>query len=53
MGIMLFGQCLVLRVCRAAVTRILSVETIDESTSKLLRARLRANARCILSEIPA
>jgi len=53
MGIMLFGQCLVLRVCRAAVTRILSVETIDEPTSKLLRARLRANARCILSEIPA
>lgn len=53
MGIMLFGQCLVLRVCRAAVTRILSVETIDEPAAKLLRARLRANALCILSENPA
>lgn len=53
MGIMLFGQCLVLRICRAAVTRILDVETIDEPTSKLLRARLRANALCILSEKPA
>ncbi|MDG2533499.1 CerR family C-terminal domain-containing protein [Sphingomonas sp. HITSZ_GF] len=53
MGLMLFGQCLVLRVCRAAVTRILSVETIDEPTQKLLRARLRANALCILSENPA
>ena len=50
MGIMLFGQTLVLRVCRAAVTRILSVETIDEPTRALLRARLRANALCILSE---
>lgn len=50
MGIMLFGQCLVLRVCRAAVTRILSVETIDEPAQQLLRARLRANALCILSE---
>ena len=50
MGIMLFGQTLVLRVCRAAVTRILSVETIDERTRALLRARLRANALCILSE---
>ena len=53
MGILLFGQCLVLRVCRAAVTRILAVEAIDEPTAKLLRARLRANALCILSENPA
>jgi len=53
MGILLFGQCLVLRVCRAAVTRILSVEAIDEPTARLLRARLRANALCILSENPA
>jgi AcrR family transcriptional regulator len=53
MGIMLFGQSLVLRVARAAVTRILSVETIDEPTARLLRARLRANALCILSENPA
>jgi len=53
MGIMLFGQSLVLRVCRAAVMRILSVETIDAPTSTLLRARLRANALCILSENPA
>ncbi|NYT41498.1 CerR family C-terminal domain-containing protein [Sphingomonas sp. R-74633] len=53
LGLMLFGQCLVLRVCRAAVLRILTVETIDEPTTKLLRARLRANALCILSENPA
>lgn len=53
MGILLFGQCLVLRVCRAAVTRILAVEAIDEPTARLLRARLRANALCILSENPA
>jgi AcrR family transcriptional regulator len=53
MGIMLFGQSLVLRVARAAVTRILSVETINEPTARLLRARLRANALCILSENPA
>lgn len=53
LGLMLFGQCLVLRVCRAAVLRILTVETIDEPTQKLLRARLRANALCILSEKPA
>lgn len=53
LGLMLFGQCLVLRVARATVVRILSVETIDEATSTLLRARLRANARCILSEVPA
>jgi AcrR family transcriptional regulator len=53
LGLMLFGQTLVLRVCRAAVMRILTVETIDEPTQKLLRARLRANALCILSENPA
>lgn len=50
MGLMLFGQTLVLRICRAAVTRILAVDTIDEATQKLLRARVRANALCILSE---
>ncbi|WP_137861882.1 MULTISPECIES: CerR family C-terminal domain-containing protein [unclassified Sphingomonas] len=53
LGLMLFGQTLVLRVCRAAVTRILAVDTIDEDTRALLRARLRANALCILSEKPA
>jgi TetR/AcrR family transcriptional regulator, regulator of cefoperazone and chloramphenicol sensitivity len=50
LGLMLFGQTLVLRVCRAAVTRILAVDTIDPATQQLLRARLRANALCILSE---
>ncbi|WP_164078842.1 CerR family C-terminal domain-containing protein, partial [Stenotrophomonas maltophilia] len=39
LGLMLFGQTLVLRVCRAAVTRILAVDTIDEDTRALLRAR--------------
>ncbi len=37
----------------SAVTRILAVDTIDEDTRALLRARLRANALCILSEKPA
>ncbi|AJP71752.1 CerR family C-terminal domain-containing protein [Sphingomonas hengshuiensis] len=51
-GLLLFGQALVLRVCRATVCRVLGTDTLDESTQTLLRARLRANALCILSETP-
>jgi hypothetical protein len=43
---------MILRAGRASVCRVLGVETIDETASALLRARLRANALCILSETP-
>lgn len=49
-SILLFGQALILRAGRASVCRVLEVDSIDEATSALLRARLRANALCILSE---
>jgi AcrR family transcriptional regulator len=52
LAILLFGQAMVLRAGRAAVCRALQVEQIDEETSRLLRARLRANVLCILSEKP-
>lgn len=51
-GLLLFGQVLVLRVCRTSVCRVFDTDSIDEATNKLLRARLRANALCILSETP-
>lgn len=49
-AVTLFGQALVLRVGRASVCRILGVETIGDDMQALLRARIRANALCILSE---
>jgi AcrR family transcriptional regulator len=52
MAILLFGQAMVLRAGRAAVCRALKVDRIDEETAALLRARLRANLLCILSEKP-
>jgi len=52
MAILLFGQAMVLRAGRAAVCRALQVEQIDDETARLLRARLRANVLCILSEKP-
>ncbi len=52
MSILLFGQAMVLRAGRAAVCRALEVDQIDEETANLLRARLRANVLCILSEKP-
>ena len=52
MAILLFGQAMVLRAGRAAVCRALEVDQIDETTASLLRARLRANVLCILSEKP-
>ncbi len=52
MAILLFGQAMVLRAGRAAVCRAMRVDQIDEETAALLRARLRANVLCILSEKP-
>jgi len=52
MAILLFGQAMVLRAGRAAVCRALQVDQIDDETAFLLRARLRANVLCILSEKP-
>lgn len=52
MAILLFGQAMVLRAGRAAVCRALQVDQIDEEAAALLRARLRANVLCILSEKP-
>jgi hypothetical protein len=52
MAILLFGQAMVLRAGRAAVCRALQVDQIDDEAAMLLRARLRANVLCILSEKP-
>jgi AcrR family transcriptional regulator len=52
MAILVVGQAMVLRAGRAAVCRALEVDQIDDQTAMLLRARLRANVLCILSEKP-
>lgn len=49
-AILLVGQAMILRAGRASVCRILDVKQLDEMAQKLLRARLRANAMCILAE---
>jgi AcrR family transcriptional regulator len=49
-GLLLFGQAMILRAGRASACRLLGVDTLDEAAGALLRARLRANASCILSE---
>jgi AcrR family transcriptional regulator len=49
-GMLMFGQAMILRAGLAALCRVMEVERIDEPTATLLRARLRANALCILSE---
>lgn len=49
-AVLLMGQGLVLRMGRASVSRTMQVATLDEGTGRLLRARLRANALCILAE---
>lgn len=50
LGIMLFGQALVLRICRASVQRIMGCQAIGDRESQLLRRQIRNNARCILLE---
>jgi AcrR family transcriptional regulator len=49
-AILLIGQAMILRAGRASACRILEIETLDEESGALLRACLRANAICILSE---
>lgn len=49
MAVLIVGQAMI-RGGRAAVCRVLRVDTIDEATGELLRSRLRANVLCILSE---
>lgn len=51
-ALLLFGQAMILRGGRASACKLLQVDTLDEGTNALLRARLRANALCILSETP-
>lgn len=51
-SILLVGQAMMLRAGRAAVCRALGADTIDAPLARLLRAQLRANALCILSEKP-
>jgi len=51
-ALLLMGQAMILRAGRASACRLLGVETLDEEPAALLRARLRANAQCILSEKP-
>ncbi|HEV2596696.1 MAG TPA: CerR family C-terminal domain-containing protein [Sphingomicrobium sp.] len=50
MAVLMVGQAMILRGGRAAVCRVLRVDTIDDATGELLRSRLRANVLCILSE---
>lgn len=49
-AVLMVGQALILRGGRASVCRVLRVNKLDKSASDLLRARLRANLLCILSE---
>lgn len=51
-GILMFGQAMVLRAGRASILRAMDVKAIDADLATLLRARLRANLLCILSEKP-
>ena len=50
LGVLLFGEVIMLRACRASVCKVMQVDRIDEATAALLRARVRANALSILSE---
>jgi TetR/AcrR family transcriptional regulator, regulator of cefoperazone and chloramphenicol sensitivity len=52
MSILLFGQAMVLRAGRASVCRALEIDKLDEDAAAMLRARIRANVMCILSEKP-
>lgn len=49
MCVLLMGEALVLRACRASVCRVIGAERIDEGAAALLRSMLAANARCILT----
>jgi len=49
--VMLYGQCLVMRIGRASVSRILDVTDIGEEEAALLRQQLRDSAECILKGV--
>lgn len=49
-AVMFFGQALVLRVGLASVCRIMEIETIDDASSALLRARMRTHILIVLAE---
>lgn len=51
-GFLLFGQALAMRAGRASLCRLMGLERMDAATETLMRARLRANALCILSAGP-
>jgi AcrR family transcriptional regulator len=48
LAVMLYGQCLVMRVGRASVTRALGVADLGPDEALLLRQQLRQNSECIL-----
>jgi AcrR family transcriptional regulator len=48
LAVMLYGQCLVMRVGRASVARTLGVTDIGPDEALLLRRQLRQNSECIL-----
>lgn len=50
--VLMVGQAMILRAGRASVCRVLGIPSIDGAAGDLLRARLRANLLCILSEKP-
>ena len=50
MALLLFGQPLILRIGRATVCRVFDCETLGEREGKLLRAQLRQNLLCLLTE---
>lgn len=50
MALLLFGQPLILRIGRATVCRVFECETLGEREGKLLRAQLRQNLLCLLTE---
>ena len=47
--VLLYGQTLIFRTGRAAVCRVLGVETLSAADGNLLRTQLRATATCILN----
>ena len=47
--VLLYGQTLIFRTGRAAVCRVLGVETLSAADGDLLRTQLRATAICILN----
>jgi len=51
-GFLLFGQALALRAGRASLCRVLGIERMDAEAEALMRARLTAHTRCILSAAP-